>query len=161
MDRWLPLQANKPQFPFVPRSHHLIIHRGRTFELSFQTAMGSCCGMRAGVEECGLIYPVLFSLYVNGMLKSSHHVDVVLYTDDMAILVNSPKLALLFMYLESNLSDLQRWLSEWRFAITSRRAHRYCSCVSDPISNTFRGANRMGRHNSLSWGEPGRLTSIR
>jgi hypothetical protein len=41
--------------------------RGRTFEASFQTTTSSRPGMRAEVAQGGLISPVLFSLYVNGM----------------------------------------------------------------------------------------------
>jgi len=41
--------------------------RGRTFESSLQTATSSRRVMRAGVAQCGLISPVLFSLYVNDM----------------------------------------------------------------------------------------------
>jgi len=39
--------------------------RGRTFEVSFQTATSSRRGMRPGVTQSGLISPVLLSLYVN------------------------------------------------------------------------------------------------
>jgi len=49
--------------------------RDRTFEASFQMAMSSCQGMRAGVAQGGLISPVLFSLYVNDMPPPSHHVE--------------------------------------------------------------------------------------
>jgi hypothetical protein len=38
---------------------------GRTFETSFQTVTSSPRGMRAGVAQGGIIFPVLFSLYVN------------------------------------------------------------------------------------------------
>jgi retron-type reverse transcriptase len=41
--------------------------RGRTFEVSFQTATSSCNGMQAGVAQGGLISCVLFILYVNDM----------------------------------------------------------------------------------------------
>jgi hypothetical protein len=73
--------------------------------------------MRAGVAQGGLISPVLFSLYVNDMPTPSHHVELALYTDIMAIIAISRKLTLLVSCLESYLSDLQQWLSEWRFAI--------------------------------------------
>jgi hypothetical protein len=49
--------------------------RGRTFEASFQTATISFRGMRAGVNQGGLIPPpVFFSLYVNDMPSPSHHI---------------------------------------------------------------------------------------
>ena len=74
--------------------------------------------MRAGVAQGGLIIPVLFSLYVNDMPSPSHHVELALYADDTAIKATSRKPTLLVSYLESYLNDLQRWLSEWRIAIT-------------------------------------------
>jgi hypothetical protein len=59
-----------------------------------------------------LISPVLFSLYVKDMLTPSHHVELALYADDMAVIATSCKPTLLVSYLESYLSDLQWWLSE-------------------------------------------------
>jgi hypothetical protein len=73
--------------------------------------------MRAGVVQGGLISPVFFSLYVNDMPSPSRHVALALYADDTAIMATSRKPTLLVSYLESYLSDLQRWLSEWRIAI--------------------------------------------
>jgi len=86
--------------------------RDRTFEASFQMAMSSHRGMRAGVAQGGLISPVLFSLCVNDMPSPSHHVELALYADDTAIIATSHKPTLLVSYLESYLNDLQRWLSE-------------------------------------------------
>ena len=91
--------------------------RGRTFEASFQTATSSRRDMRAGVAQGGLISPVLFSLYVNDMPSPSHHVELALYAEDEAIIATPRKLTLLFIYLESYMNELQRWLSDWRIAI--------------------------------------------
>ncbi len=91
--------------------------RGRTFEASFLTATSSRRVMRAGVAQGGLISPVLFSLYVNDIPTPSHHVELALYADDMAIIATSRKPTLLVSYLETYLSNLQRWLMEWRIAI--------------------------------------------
>jgi hypothetical protein len=92
--------------------------RGRTFEASFLTATSSRLVMRAGVAQGCLISPVLFSLYVNYMPTSSHHIELVLYADDTAIIAKSRKPMLLVSYLDSYLSDLQLCLSDWRIAIT-------------------------------------------
>jgi len=73
--------------------------------------------MQAGVAQGGLISPVLFSLYVNNMPSPSHHVELALYVDDMAIIATSRKPTLLVSYLESYLNNLQQWLSEWRIVI--------------------------------------------
>jgi len=89
----------------------------RPFEASFQTVTSSRRGMRAGVAQGGLIYPVLFSLYVNDMPPHSHHVELALYADDTAIIATSRKPTLLVGYLESYLNDLQRWLGDWRIVI--------------------------------------------
>ena len=94
---------------------HLIASnlRGRTFEASFLTATSSRHSMRDGVAQGGSI----FSLYVNNMPTPSRHVELALYADDMAIIATSRKPTLLVSYLESYLSNLQRWLKEWRIAI--------------------------------------------
>jgi hypothetical protein len=63
--------------------------RGRTFEASLRTATSSRRGMRAGVAQGGLISPALFSLYVD-MHSRSHHVELVLYADDTAVIATSP-----------------------------------------------------------------------
>jgi hypothetical protein len=73
--------------------------------------------MRAGVPQGGLIYRVFFSLYINDMPKPSHQIELALYADDTAIIVTSRKPALLVSYLQSYLSHLERWLTEWRIAI--------------------------------------------
>jgi retron-type reverse transcriptase len=91
--------------------------RGWTFEASFQKATSSHRGMQAGVPQGGLISPVFFSLYVNDMPTPSHHIKLALYADDMAIIATSRKPVLFISYLESYLSDLQWWLSEWRIGI--------------------------------------------
>jgi hypothetical protein len=91
--------------------------RGLTFEASFLAATSSRRVMQARVAQGGLISPVLFSLYVNDIPTPSHHVKLALYADYTAIIATSHKPTLLVSYLESYLSDLQRWLSEWRIAI--------------------------------------------
>jgi len=69
------------------------------------------------MAQCGLISPVLFSLYVNDMPPPSHHFELALYADDTAIIATSRNPTLLVSYLESYLNELQRWLSEWLIAI--------------------------------------------
>jgi hypothetical protein len=73
--------------------------------------------MSAGVAHGGIISPVLFSLYVNDMPSPSRRVELALYADDTAIIATSRQPTLLVKYLETYLSDLERWLSEWRIAI--------------------------------------------
>jgi hypothetical protein len=98
--------------------HTIASHiRGRTFEASFQLTTSSRRVMRAGVAQGSLIFPVLFTLYVNVMPSPSHHVELALYADDTAIIATSRKRTLLIRYPESFLSNLQWWLSEWRIAI--------------------------------------------
>jgi len=65
----------------------------------------------------GLISPILVSLYVKDKPTPSHHVELALYMNDMAIRATFHSPTLLVSYLESYLSYLQWWLTEWRFAI--------------------------------------------
>jgi hypothetical protein len=91
--------------------------RKRTFEASFLKTTLSRRGMRAEVAQGALISPVPFSRYVNDIPTPSHHVELALYADDTAIRATSRKTTMLVFYLESYLSELQRWLSEWRIVI--------------------------------------------
>ena len=105
------------------KSHPDITHtisylRVRMCEASFQTATLSRRGMRAGVAQGGLISIVFFSLYVNDMPPTSHHVELAFYADDTAMIAVSRKPTLFVSYLKSYLNDLQRWLSEWKIAIS-------------------------------------------
>ena len=51
------------------------------------------------------------------MPSPSRHVDVAVYAEDTAIIATSRQPTLLVIYLETYLSDLERWLCEWRIAI--------------------------------------------
>jgi hypothetical protein len=51
------------------------------------------------------------------MPTPSHHVELALYENDMAIIATSRSPTLLVSYLELYLNDLQRWLTEWRITI--------------------------------------------
>ena len=77
--------------------------------------------MQAGVAYSGVISSVLFILYVH-MPSSSRHVDLALYTDDTFIITISRQPELLVKYQETYLSDLERWLKEWRFAISTSKS---------------------------------------
>jgi hypothetical protein len=88
----------------------------RTFEAVFLTASFTRRRMRAAVVQGALVSPVLFSLYVD-MPVPSRHVELALYADDTAIIATSRKSALLIRYLETYVSDLERWLREWRITI--------------------------------------------
>ena len=57
-------------------------------------------------------FSILFSLHINDMPSTSHHVELALYSEDTAIIATSRKPTLLVRYLESYLNELQRWLSE-------------------------------------------------
>lgn len=51
------------------------------------------------------------------MASPSRHVELVPYANDTAVVATSCQPALLFKYLETYLSDLERWLREWRLSI--------------------------------------------
>ena len=88
--------------------------------------------------------------YVKDM-PAPHHVELALYADDTAIIVTSRKPALLVTYPESLLSDLERWLREWRIVINvSKSTAMIFAWVS---STAVHGANQLGRHSPLSGGD--------
>jgi hypothetical protein len=78
--------------------------------------------MPAGLVQGVLISPVLFSLY-DDMRVPSRHVELALYADDTAITATSRKSVLLIRYLETYLTDLERWLKEWRIAINASNSN--------------------------------------
>jgi hypothetical protein len=109
--------------------------------------------MRAWVGQCGLISPVLFSLYVNDMPSPSHHVELALYADDTAIISTSRKPTMLVSYLASY---LQLWLTERRIAINvskstaiifARAGRRFIQ----PRPVTFFGELSSGSTQLVTW----------
>jgi hypothetical protein len=64
-----------------------------------------------------LVYPVLFSLYVNDIPTPSRHVELAQYADDMALVATSRSPSLLVAYLEAYLARLEHWLRVWRIFI--------------------------------------------
>ena len=91
--------------------------KGRTFEASFQTSTSTTRRAQAGVAQGGIISPLIFRLCVNDMPSPSRHVELALYAGDTAVIATSRQPALLVKYLETYLSGLERWLSEWGIAI--------------------------------------------
>jgi hypothetical protein len=105
---------NFPSYLVKSASFYL---KGRTFDASFQASISTTRCMQAVVAQGGNVSPVLFSLYVNEMPTSSRHVELALYADDTAFIATSRRPALLVKYLQTYLSRLEQWLSEWRIAI--------------------------------------------
>jgi hypothetical protein len=78
-----------------------------TFETSFNSAAYTHRIMRAGVAQGGIVFPVLFSLYVNDMPTPSCHVNLALYADDAALKATSRNPLLLVRYVETYLNRLE------------------------------------------------------
>jgi len=72
--------------------------------------------MQARVAEGGLVSSILFSLCVDIPMQS-HHVELVLYADDTAIMATFRKPVLLVSYQKSYLGYPELWLREWRIAM--------------------------------------------
>jgi hypothetical protein len=73
--------------------------------------------MRAGVAQGGLVYPLLFSLYVKDIPTPFRHVELAQYADDTALVATSRRTSIVLGYLEAYLGRLERWLRDWRTAI--------------------------------------------
>ena len=75
------------------------------------------------VVACGLAWPrveVFHPAYAACMSTTCPHLPATsswLYADHTAVITTSRQPALLARYLETYLSDLERWLSKWRIAI--------------------------------------------
>jgi hypothetical protein len=83
---------NFPSYPVITISSYLDF---RTFQTSFQSATSTCRAMRAGVVQSGLVFSVLFSLYVNDIPTPSRQVELVQYADDTALAATSRSSSLL------------------------------------------------------------------
>jgi hypothetical protein len=57
--------------------------------------------MRAGVTQGELVFPVLFSLYMNDITTTSRHVELGQYADYTALVATSRSPSLLVGYLEA------------------------------------------------------------
>jgi hypothetical protein len=105
---------NFPSYQVKTLSSYL--HRP-TFQASFNSATATRRNMRAGVAQCGLVFPVLFSLNVSEMPAPCRHVELALYADNTAYIATFRSPLLLVSYLETYLNRLQLWLRDWRIAI--------------------------------------------
>ena len=114
---WIDGLLYAPKVPVFHSPYNLILSQGSDVLSVLPDGHVSSRGTRVGVAQGGLISPVLFRLYVNDTPSLLHHFELALYADDTAIIATSLKPTLLLSYLELNINDLQRWLSEWRIAI--------------------------------------------
>jgi hypothetical protein len=71
----------------------------RKFQTSLKSGTYTRRNMRAGVDQGGHVFPVLFSLYVNDMPTPSRHVDL---ADDTVLIDTSRSSELLVRYLETS-----------------------------------------------------------
>jgi hypothetical protein len=97
------------------------------FEAHILTATFTDCCMRVGLVQGRIVSPVLFRLYVNDMHVPSCHFQLALYAEDAAIIATTPKSALHIRYVETFLSDLERWPREWRIAIKVSKSNAMVS----------------------------------
>jgi hypothetical protein len=101
--------------------------------------------MQAGVAPSKIIYPVLCSLHVKDMFKSSHHVKLVFYADDAAIIATFPQPALFVNYLESYPIGLERWLRELRFSINMSKSNQMLFAQTARRIPTLRPVQLFGK----------------
>jgi hypothetical protein len=85
------------------------------------------------------------------------HVELALYADDMAIIATSHQPALLFNYLETYLSDIRRWLGEWRIACVSKSAVMLFAKASRGIPK-LRPVQLLGQQ--IHWVETARYLGV-
>jgi hypothetical protein len=114
--------------------------------------------MRAEVAQGGIISPVLFSLYVTDMPSPSHHVELAHSADDTAFISTSRKPTLLVSYPEPYFNDLQRWMSEWRFAINVSKISAIIFARSERCFIQPRPVTRFGE--AIKWVETTRYLGV-
>jgi hypothetical protein len=106
-----------------------------------------------------VISPVHFTLYVNEMSTPSYHIKLALYADDTTIIATSSKPTLLVSHLEAQLSNLQRWLTEWRIAIKYFKSTAIIFAQAVRRSIQTQPVNLFGSHSNwpkqlVFWGLP-------
>jgi hypothetical protein len=102
MGQRYPLHAYCPIIPVLPGKNDILKFHCLTFQTSFQSATFTRHSMPTGVAQGGLVFPVLFSLYVNNMPTLSRHVKLALYVDDTALVATSHPPLLLVSCLETS-----------------------------------------------------------
>jgi Reverse transcriptase (RNA-dependent DNA polymerase). len=105
--------------------------------------------MRAGIEQGGVISPVLFSFYVNDIPTPSRHLELAQYADDTALVATSKHPALLVKDMETHLSDQEKWLRDWWIAFNVGKTAAISS------TQVSRRRDSMGRKSQISGGHPG------
>ena len=106
--------------------------------------------MRAAVAQGGINSSILFSLYVNDMPSSFRHVELALNADDTGVIATSRQPALLVKCLATYLSDLERWLSEWRIAINVSKSSAILFAKTSGRNLKPRAVQHFGSHSNGS-----------
>jgi hypothetical protein len=73
--------------------------------------------MRVVVALGGSISPMLFSLYLNDMLKTSRHFKLSLYAENIALVATSRSPSLFVCYILAHFFGLRLCLRDWRNSI--------------------------------------------
>ncbi|GBN44864.1 putative RNA-directed DNA polymerase from transposon X-element [Araneus ventricosus] len=88
----------------------------RKFAVKIGNSISEAKIMRAGIPQGGKIWPVLFSLYVNDILKT-HKSLLGMYADDTAILAKNKNHKYPAGALNQHLAKLDDWFCKWKNAL--------------------------------------------
>jgi hypothetical protein len=88
----------------------------------------------------------------------SRHVELAVYADDTAVIATSRQPALLVRYLETYLSDLDRWLSEWMITINVSKRSAMLFAKADRRIPKPRSAQLFGE--SIHWVDDARYLGV-
>jgi hypothetical protein len=107
-----PLQVQCPQNP-ITSDENLFLVAPASYIPNFHSAKIPCHGMRVVVAQGGNISPVLFSLYLNDMLKTSRHFRLSLYAEIIAVVATSRSPSIFVCYILAHFFRLRLCLRDW------------------------------------------------
>jgi hypothetical protein len=109
----------------------------RNFQVRVGNAYSSIANISAGVHQGGILSPLLYNIYASDQ-PTSPNTMVADYADDKAILSTHSNPVLAVQNLQSHLSLMEDWYTNWRFKINQAKSiHTTFTLRLTPCNDVF------------------------